>query len=174
MQACAGRCLLCAGRAAADASGVGHHDAERLFGRSATTEHEGEIAAAGAAIGLEPHVAPTHRTLDRETPGVTSVHKQWLAVGLVVMIVIGGKQPAVIPALFIGALVAIATGAEHGVLPCNHGRFAGVMQGADEVGLCRLQLAAIEQAPETDEDRAEAAHVGGPYATATYERPAFG
>lgn len=34
--------------------------------------------------------------------------------------------------------------------------------------------AAIEQAPETDEDRAEAAHVGGPYATATYERPAFG
>ena len=35
-------------------------------------------------------------------------------------------------------------------------------------------VAAIEQVPETDEDRAEAAYVGGPYATATFERPAFG
>ena len=31
----------------------------------------------------------------------------------------------------------------------------------------------IEAAPETDADRAEAAHVGGPYATGELERPAF-
>jgi uronate dehydrogenase len=33
--------------------------------------------------------------------------------------------------------------------------------------------AEIESVPETDEDRAEAAHVGGPYATEQFERPAF-
>lgn len=31
----------------------------------------------------------------------------------------------------------------------------------------------VESAPETEDDRAEAAHVGGPYATAQLERPAF-
>lgn len=31
----------------------------------------------------------------------------------------------------------------------------------------------IESTPESDADRAEAAHVGGPYATARFERPAF-
>lgn len=31
----------------------------------------------------------------------------------------------------------------------------------------------IEARPETDADRADAAHVGGPYATTAYERPAF-
>ncbi|MEO7352008.1 MAG: hypothetical protein ABIR34_06490 [Marmoricola sp.] len=31
----------------------------------------------------------------------------------------------------------------------------------------------IDQAPETEVDRAEAAHVGGPYATPEFERPAF-
>jgi uronate dehydrogenase len=31
----------------------------------------------------------------------------------------------------------------------------------------------IESVPETESDRAEAAHVGGPYATAVFERPAF-
>lgn len=33
--------------------------------------------------------------------------------------------------------------------------------------------ATIEAAPETDVDRAESAHVGGPYATSEFERPAF-
>ena len=33
--------------------------------------------------------------------------------------------------------------------------------------------AAIEREPETEQDRAEAAHVGGPYATGELERPAF-
>jgi uronate dehydrogenase len=33
--------------------------------------------------------------------------------------------------------------------------------------------AAVEQSSETEADRAEAAHVGGPYATAEVERPAF-
>jgi uronate dehydrogenase len=32
----------------------------------------------------------------------------------------------------------------------------------------------IEQSPETESDLAEAAHVGGPFATAEFERPAFG
>ena len=33
--------------------------------------------------------------------------------------------------------------------------------------------AEIEAVPETDTDRAEAAHVGGPFATSQFERPAF-
>jgi uronate dehydrogenase len=33
--------------------------------------------------------------------------------------------------------------------------------------------AEIEASEETEADRAEAAHVGGPYATAEFERPAF-
>lgn len=31
----------------------------------------------------------------------------------------------------------------------------------------------VDQGPETDEDRSDAAHVGGPYATPAFERPAF-
>ena len=36
-----------------------------------------------------------------------------------------------------------------------------------------VHAAGIEATPETDDDRAEAAHVGGPYATSRFEQPAF-
>jgi uronate dehydrogenase len=45
--------------------------------------------------------------------------------------------------------------------------------GYDPQDDAELDAAEIEAEPETEADRAEAAHVGGPYATHEEERPAF-
>ncbi len=45
--------------------------------------------------------------------------------------------------------------------------------GYDPQDDAEVYAAGIEATPETDDDRAEAAHVGGPYATSRFEQPAF-
>lgn len=53
------------------------------------------------------------------------------------------------------------------------GPHAGRALGYDPQDDAERHAAEIEAVPETDDDRAEAAHVGGRYATSRFEQPAF-
>ena len=132
------------GRSAADAAGIGDHDAECVLRAGALAEHQGDVAAAGTAIGAKAHVVPSTAALDDQFAGVTASAVQRPVVGLIVVIGVVAKQPAAVPARGVDATGAVAGRAEHGAFPGGDRGFACVLQCRDEIRLGDLQLVSAQ------------------------------
>jgi len=91
----AGSGLFGSGRCAAHATGVGDHDAERRSLAIGLAKQQGEVAAAGGPVGLEPHQLATDTAAYQQFARATAAGIARRTVGLVVMIGVDAEQPAV-------------------------------------------------------------------------------
>jgi hypothetical protein len=141
--------LIFAGRGATDAAGIGDHHAERVVRIGWLAEQQGDVAAAGAAVGMETHEVPArgaaYDQLAVVAMALADIKRP--VVWLVVTVGVVAKQPSVVPARIVVATAAVAGRAEQGALAADDGGFTSVSKCRHEVGLRDLQLVPAQQLP---------------------------